>query len=316
LGAFTVLLWFHRETLYLRDGRLVSAPRLGPLRMLAEYDLARVRNLRVEEKDGQGARVSFDYGEGSRSFGDALPRPRAEQIIATIRAAMPGPAAAAPPPVASPAVQAAAERPPLSLASALALIAANLVPLLGVLLAGWKLAGVIVLFWAESAVIAFYTLLKMAVVGRWLAIPAGIFFLAHFGGFMAIHFLFIYELFVIGHTGRAPGADDALAGVFAPLWPALLALFVSHGVSFVSNFLRRREHAGMTLGALMSAPYNRVVLMQLTLIFGGWILLLIRDPRPALALLIVLKVGADLYAHRRERVIAAGTRAPATAVAR
>jgi hypothetical protein len=295
LGAFTVLLWFHRETLYLRDGRLVSAPRLGPLRMLAEYDLARVRNLRVEEKDGQGARVSFDYGEGSRSFGDALPRPRAEQIIATIRAAMPGPAAAAPPPVASPAVQAAAERPPLSLASALALIAANLVPLLGVLLAGWKLAGVIVLFWAESAVIAFYTLLKMAVVGRWVA---------------------IYELFVIGHTGRAPGADDALAGVFAPLWPALLALFVSHGVSFVSNFLRRREHAGMTLGALMSAPYNRVVLMQLTLIFGGWILLLIRDPRPALALLIVLKVGADLYAHRRERVIAAGTRAPATAVAR
>lgn len=320
LGVLTVLLWlpsFYRESLYLRDGRLISAPRFGPLRMLAEYDLARIRNLRIEKKD-DGARVSFDYGEGSRSLGDAMPQAAAEKIVATIRAAMPAMAPSTPSP--SPAsvperVPAAPVAPepaePLSLGSALALVAANAVPLLGVLLWGWKLADVMVLFWAESAVVAFYTLLKMAVVGRWLAIPAGVFFLAHFGAFMAIHFLFIYGIFVrgIGAAGREPAAYAALAGIFVPLWPALVALFLSHGVSFVVNFVGRRERRGMTLTTLMAAPYSRVVLMQLTVIFGAWMALALHNPTPALVLLVVLKIGADLYAHRRERHLPALSRA-------
>jgi hypothetical protein len=309
LGALSVLLGFYRESLYIRDGRLVSAPRIGPLRMLAEYDLARIRNLRIEPQAGEAtARVRFDYGEGSRNLGDLMPRTEAEKIVAAIRAALPpssaipGPAAV-PPPAQNAPPEAAAR--PLSPGAVLALVAANAVPLLGVLFGGWRLDQVMVLFWAESAVVAFYTLAKMAVVGRWLALPAGLFFLAHFGAFMAIHFLFIYDLFVRGTAaaGREPGAVEALTGVFAPLWPALLALFLSHGVSFALNFLGRAEHRGMKLAALMASPYKRVVLMQLTLIFGGWMALLLHDARPALALLIALKIVADVHAHRRERAL-------------
>lgn len=320
LGALSVLLWlpsFYRESLYLRDGRLVSALRFGPLRMLADYDVARMRNLRIEQKDG-GARVSFDYGEGSRSLGDAMPQALAEKIVGAIRAAMPaaGASEASPPPAAiSLEVERSTEAEagePLSPGSAIALVAANAVPLLGVLLWDWKLADVMVLFWAESAVVAFYALLKMAVVGRWLAIPAGAFFLAHFGAFMAMHFLFIYAFFVrgVGAAGRAPAAYDALAAIFVPLWPALLALFLSHGVSFAVNFVGRREHRGATLKGLMSAPYSRIVLMQLTVIFGGWMALLFHDATPALALLVGLKLAADLYAHRRERASGRSVAAP------
>jgi hypothetical protein len=162
---------------------------------------------------------------------------------------------------------------------------------------------VMLLFWAESGVIAFYTVLKMAIVGRWLAVVAAPFFLAHFGAFMAIHFLFIYELFVRGlhHTGPDPRALEALTGVFAPLWPALLALWVSHGVSFAINYLRRGEHRGATLSALMNAPYKRVMVMQLTLIAGGGLLMALGTPVPALALLVALKIAADLRSHRNER---------------
>ena len=53
---------------------------------------------------------------------------------------------------------------PLGLVTRLALVAANMVPLVGVLFLGWDLSSVMVLFWAESAVIAFYTALKMAFV--------------------------------------------------------------------------------------------------------------------------------------------------------
>ena len=313
LGALTVLLsisGFYRESVTIAGGRLVSGPRLGPLRMAAEYDLARIRNLRVEPA-GDAARVSFDYGEGSRTLGDAIPRTQAERIVAAIRAAMPTDSSMATdgsipvaPAAATPKVGVETEpSKPLSPAAALALIGANLVPLAGVLFGGWRLDQVMVLFWAESAVVAFYTIAKMAIVARWLAIPAGLFFLAHFGAFMAIHFLFIYEMFVRGvHAhGPAPAVGEALAGIFAPLWPALLALFLSHGVSFAANFLGRTEHRGMGLKDLMAAPYQRVVLMQVTLIFGGFVTLALHDPRPALALLVGLKIAADFYSHRRER---------------
>lgn len=309
LGALTLVLWllaFHRESLYVRDGRLVSASRLGPLRMLAEYDLAGMRNLRVEQKDN-GARVGFDYGAGSRSLGDGMPAELAEKIVAALRAASAGIASSVPAPSPSPPAGEAVEPPgtdePATPGTAIVLIAANVVPVLGVLLWGWRLADVMVLFWAESAIVAFYTLLKMVWVGRWLAIPGGVFFLGHFGAFMAIHFLFIYEIFVRGlhAAGREPALREALTGVFLPLWPALLALFVSHGVSFVANFVGRHEYRGASLKTLMAAPYNRVVLMQLTLIFGGGLALVFNDTRPALVLLVALKIAADLYAHRRER---------------
>ena len=50
---------------------------------------------------------------------------------------------------------------------------------------GWDLADVMVLFWAESAVVGFYTVLKIAVVGKLMALLVAPFFVGHFGGFMA-----------------------------------------------------------------------------------------------------------------------------------
>jgi uncharacterized protein DUF6498 len=310
LGGLTVLLCFYRPGTWLAAGRLVDSPRIGPVRMIAEYDLARMRNVRVESA-GESARVRFDYGEGTRTLGDAMPPADAERVVATLRAALPAGAAAAAPasrqatPAAAIATPAEDAPQPLSPASLIALVLANLIPLLGVLMGGWRLDQVMLLFWAESGVIAFYTVLKMAVVGKWLALLAGPFFVAHFGAFMAIHFLFIYELFVRGPRpwGPEPGAYEALAGVFAPLWPPLLALFLSHGLSFGINFLGRRESRSASLSGLMNAPYKRVVLMHVTIILGGWLVLLLKTPTPALALLVLLKIAADLRAHRSERKI-------------
>lgn len=306
LGLLTVLLLFYRECFYIAGGRLISAARIGPLRMIGEYDIASLRNLRLERDDKDGVRVRFDYGDGTRTLGDVMPQAQADLILGAIRAAMPTTEKTIAPrlsPDASPEKELGADARPSGPGPTLALIAANLLPLTGVLFAHWRLDQVMVLFWAESGVVALYTLAKMVIVGRWLAIPAGVFFLAHFGGFMAIHFLFIYEIFVRGlHAGgREPALGEALSGVFFPLWPALLALLLSHGVSFVLNFCARGEHRSVTLTTLMGEPYKRVVLMHLTLLFGGWVVLAVHDPRPALAILILLKIFTDLFAHRQER---------------
>ena len=313
LGALTVLLLFYGESARLAGGRLVLVPRLWPFKFICEYDLARMRNLRLEHSGSAGTvRIHFDYGSGSCGLGDSMPRADAEKLIATIIDAAPAtitmpaePApmeAAAPPQPAVPAKRPASQPLALTSPSALALIAANLVPLAGVLLGQWKLGDVMVLFWSESAIIGFYTVLKMAVAGKWAALFAVPFFVGHFGGFMTVHFMFVYGLFLDGFAGGGPepGVRAALTGVFVPLWPALAALAASHGVSFAMNFIGQREYAGATVQNLMTAPYKRIIVMHVTIIFGGGLTMMLKTPAPALALLILLKIAADMRAHTRE----------------
>ena len=311
LGALALFLMFFGESARLADGRLIAVLNVGPFKMIAEYDLARVRNLRAEvDAGGERARVLFEYeGKGS-SLGDTTPLVEAERIVATVHRAMTttmmasdtefaAPPAPTPPQFVPPA---GIEQRPMPLASMLVLVAANLIPLFFVLLGEWTLQEVMVLFWAESAIIGFYTLLKMAVVAKWWAPFPGLFFLGHFGGFMSLHFLFIYMLFVRGINAHTPdpGALEALGNLFMPLWPALLGLFLSHGVSFALNFIGQREYEGTKVQDLMKAPYGRIVVMQLTIIFGGWVVMLLKNTMPALVLLVVFKIVADLRAHYGE----------------
>lgn len=311
LGGLTILLFLYSESARLQDGVLVHAPRLGPLTFLVQYDLAKIHNVRLERSGDAGAdavRVRFDYEGRANSLGDTMPRPQGQQIadaIAGARSSAPSvPWTTAPESKPVPVEEPADIEPPPALwsVSGLALVAANLLPLFGVLFFKWDIATIMVLFWAESAVIAFYTVLKMVVVGKFMALLAVPFFVGHFGGFMAIHFLFIYSFFLKGlGGGPEPPVAEALRGVFVPIWTSVAALAISHGVSFVTNFIGRREYAGTTLSALMSAPYHRIVVMQITLIFGGWIILLIKSPVGALVLLVAMKMTVDFWAHRKER---------------
>ena len=342
LGAVTVLLLRYRESARIKDGRLLHVPQLGPLRVICEYDLARMQNLRFESGSRDSVRVRFEYEGSSHSIGDWMPQTAAQSLIDQIKTATSQndphvrvsseaepracgtafePVTEQRTPTVTPASasvesvlarqgarQHARERTPavapVSL-SALVLVAANLLPLAGVLLFGWNLSHVMVLYWAESAVIAFYTVLKMFVVGKWLASFAAVFFVGHFGGFMAGHFFFVYGFFVrgVGAIGPEPALRDALLGIFGPLWPALIALVVSHGVSFAVNFLGQREYQGTTLSELMLTPYRRIVVMHLTVIFGGWLVMLLETPLPALILLVLLKTAADFRAHASEHTV-------------
>jgi hypothetical protein len=92
----------------------------------------------------------------------------------------------------------------------------------------------------------------------------------------------------------------ALATLYKPLWLVAAALFFSHAVSFALNFIGRGEYRGETVSALMMAPYRRVVVLHMTLIFGAWIVMLAQTPAPAVAVLIGLKIITDLRAHTRE----------------
>lgn len=326
LTGILVLMLFGRETLTAYPGKVEVTLGLPFLSLAAVYDVSRMRNLRLENppkksgKSWRGPHFVFDYGANQGSFGSDVQADELTDVRNGIQMdsgqlirsgeALPGETESAWEPEtiveeAEPVVQEARTNDkPLTLASpsSLALIAANLVPLAGAAFLGWKLSDVMVLYWAESAIIGFFNLCKIAVIGRWFALAAGPFFLGHFGGFMAVHFLFVYTIFVKGpdHVDSGGGDLAEVAGLFLVLWPALLALAISHAYSFFNNFLGRGEHKGRTVSQQMSEPYARIVFMHLVLIFGGGLSLVLGQTEPVLIIVIVAKIFVDLKSHVRE----------------
>jgi hypothetical protein len=191
----------------------------------------------------------------------------------------------------------------------IALVAANAVPLAGVLFWGWKVFDILFMYWCENAVIGFFNVLKMLACGIARRNPGTpfmvCFFIVHYGIFTAVHGAMIFALFGpqgmggSGTHGSSPfsGFGDMLHVPGVALGVA--ALFVSHGVSFLVNFILRREYAAATLQGLMNAPYGRVIVLHLVVLLGGMACLALKSPFWALLLLVALKTAVDLRAHRR-----------------
>ena len=189
--------------------------------------------------------------------------------------------------------------------SVLALVVSNCLPLLGVLFWGWDTFTVILMYWSENVVIGFYHVLKMICAKGEVGPKAGskvsiiLFFIIHYGLFSAAHGLFVFALF----SGNGNG------GVDMTLIPMLLSfdkilcfacLLVSHGVSFVQNYIIKGEYKKTQLEKLAPTPYGRVVIMHLTVIFGGMASDFMGSPVWVLVILIVLKIIVDLKLHNRE----------------
>jgi len=331
LTTVLAVLLFGREVIKVRNGRFVifaGVPRLG---VEFEYAVSGMRNLRIEHparksgKSWRGPHLVFDYGANAVAFGSDI----SEQDLADIREGIEAgsrrmirhgdateeelsgnwraavkitePAPSEPSPS-----RAALATEPLTMGSpsTLALVFANLVPLAGAAFLGWNLSYVMILYWAESAVIGFFNICKIIVIGRWFALLAGPFFAGHFGGFMAVHFLFIYGLFVQGPQDTSGGDLSDVASLFFALWPALAMLFASHAFSFYRNFLGRHEYCGRTVQKQMSEPYHRIIFMHLVVIIGGGLTMLLGESTPVLMVIIVAKIWVDLKAHLRQRAAA------------
>jgi hypothetical protein len=175
------------------------------------------------------------------------------------------------------------------------------VPLVGVAFLGWSLGEILLLYWTESAIIGAFNAIKMSIVGGLAALYFVPFFCFHYGLFMLVHLVFLAVLFLGGMTdiGGRTMASTLLA-TFARLLPAVLALLVSHLVSFLYFFRETRERGLFSLITLMGQPYQRIVLMQFTIICGGVLYLVTGRPLLVLALMVLAKTVADLWSHLRQ----------------
>jgi predicted RNA-binding Zn-ribbon protein involved in translation (DUF1610 family) len=193
--------------------------------------------------------------------------------------------------------------------SVIALLAVNTIPVFGVLFFDWDAFLILFLYCSENLVVGFYNALKMAFaailqpsdrhglkfadrLGTFLiTIP---FFILHYGGFTAGHCFIVCVIF--------NKSERFLIDV--KNWPteiiiALMALLISHGVSFVRNYALKREFASVTYFRLMIGPYVRMVLTHIAVLIGAFITMALGSPVFLLVTLVVLKTALDLILHLR-----------------
>jgi len=186
--------------------------------------------------------------------------------------------------------------------SALALIAANLVPLYGVLALGWKVAPILIFYWTENLVIGFFNVLKMARARGAVDAPnmtfnnrpvtqdsrRGLifFFIVHYGGFTFGHGVFVIVLF-----------HPEMQSLLGEMGLALLVLFISHGFSYRRNYIRSGEYLRASFAKLFWQPYARVIVMHITILAGGALAQSMGSPLGTLLVLVALKTLIDLGGH-------------------
>jgi hypothetical protein len=231
-----------------------------------------------------------------------------------------------------------------------ALVAVNLIPLAGVLLLGWRLSDLMLLYWLENGIIGGFTVLKIltsrpvadgpasargevVVTGPRGSLPhrvgsvgTAVFFAFHYGVFWTVHGVFVRLFFgpepgPFGGAWSGPGFPvgpfGGLPMIAEPVGPAvgggfalaLLSLVVSHGTSYVVNYLGRGEDRSRSPLELMQQPYGRVLVLHVTILFGGFLAMFLGQPLLSLVLLVALKTAVDLRAHLLEhgaRAVQAG----------
>ncbi len=315
-GLALAVLTLSREVLTVRPGSLELRVELAGFGFGTRYAAAEVRNLRPAVGDSangtawRGDHLAFDYAGVPIQLGNHLDASAASALRAELLQVLgsaPAPDSFGPigdqPPQPVPVIDPPVIAPPAP-ASRLALaglVFANLVPLFGVLLLGWRVGDIMLLYWAESVIIGLVNIAKLLVIGRWAASFYVPFFTAHYGAFMAGHLLFVYQFFVRGAERGGDAPLNEVGATLMSLWPALLGLAASHLLSFWQNFIGRGEYTRTKLATQMHAPYQRVFIMQFTIIIGGMLSLAVGSTVPALVLLIALKIALDVYAHRGER---------------
>jgi hypothetical protein len=205
--------------------------------------------------------------------------------------------------------------------SVLIMIAANLLPLIGVLFWGWDVFLLLVLYWLETAIMGFWIIVAILIDPHQTIGPTAkqtsrtflvLFLTAHAGVFMAVHFMFLWALFAGHWANVVHGPTDFVRVIIVDsgLWIPLIALFVSRGVSTLLPLLNPGslpvwlapqpvhipDPNPFSGQRLLGGFYKRIIVMHLTLIFSGFVAGAVGSIVP-LVLMIAIKIAIELRLH-------------------
>lgn len=218
--------------------------------------------------------------------------------------------------------------------SVIILILSNAIPLVGVLFYNWNALNVIALYWLENLVIVVYSSIKVGMCkfedageirvtsysrgidgktkyAKPTVLPAKylpvIYGLSRLMIIIPIGFFLYFSFFIFGSYG--------LAQIFSiDLMISFLFLLVSHGVSFLYNFIGQKEYLYIRSIKEIEKTETGLLALYFAMMAGSWLvpMFLVRDaelnplslviytedvPKIVLAVLIVVKIKFDLRSH-------------------
>lgn len=202
----------------------------------------------------------------------------------------------------------------------LALLVTNLITIIFAIFENWDLATVLFIYWAQSIIIGIFTVLTLlsADTGA-LAADMGKSLVKH-GGDSTVRkeHIWLYKFMLAGfftlHYGLFHWAYFSfivISGLFGPvdfggigIWAACGLFFFNHLYSY--SYHRSSEKQGMKfVTEEFFRPYNRIIPMHLTIIFGSIVVLAfqflgITSVMPVLVLFLALKTWMDIRMHLRK----------------
>lgn len=180
--------------------------------------------------------------------------------------------------------------------SSISLFASNIIVIILSLVQRWDITTVLWVYWMQSIIIGFFQFLRILnlknfstenfIINDQPAQPTystklytAFFFLFHYGFFHFIYAIFIFNFF-----------KSNLPFDFTYLFLGGLVFFINHTFSYFHNSLQD-EQKTQNIGALMFAPYARIIPMHLIIIFGAIL------GQASLIIFLVLKTLVDLFMH-------------------
>lgn len=185
-----------------------------------------------------------------------------------------------------------------SLKSAIPVIVANAIALVFCIIGEWNAFDVMFLYWAESAIIGIYNVVRILLArgtlqhSKFFVAP---FFMVHYGIFMFVHLVFIAVFAGMMGTGNKFTSPEKMVLQFFSNTYTLIsigAMLVSHGFELYDRYIKPREYENTSVMEQMFRPYGRIVLMHLSIIFGAFLVFII--PFFPVFLLIAGKTFVDL----------------------
>ena len=189
--------------------------------------------------------------------------------------------------------------------SSYALITSNVFIFFGVLIFDYNLFSLILIYWIENVIIGFFNVFKIfmakkeisagksvllngkKISGKLINAPLALFFLVHYGMFTFVHGIFVFVLFK-----EELDVPSVMLGI--------AVMFASHLISFWINFVLGKEYEKISPTEAMAAPYGRIIILHLTILFGAFLITMLGEALLVLLLFATLKTIIDWKSHKRE----------------
>jgi len=183
---------------------------------------------------------------------------------------------------------------------AVPIVLINLYPFYSIGFLDWSVYNVMLFFWIENVMIGLILLLKILHkiktarnTEKKQEFATGLFTVLVYAIFTHFHGLFVNVIFGVDNGISFKFGLGMLQDIFNSelLWP-LIWLAIYYLIGFIKE--TRENKIGDNLLEIIQSPFVRVALLQITLIFGGGIVMILGEPMLALILLMILKIILDL----------------------